>query len=589
MQTEDLIAIFGDKPGEWNFDYHEFALAIGMKGGKNFLAETIVSYACYFIKSLVNPHDYFTKITKRPIKYTQEKNFDIVNVSSVDETQARRVFFDTVKNVLRLTKCPKTGENWYEKYAGLDMRPGGFGDMQSKIIMFPTAVPGAGTIRLMSFNSTASAPEGIHCLLYMCDELSRADTKPKYNEAKKLLDLGINNTTASFPNRTGKVIEWAYLNDTDFDLTNERYELSFTIPTIYGRKCATWDYNPAVSKETFGDIYKADPIKAKTVFEGIKPTSKDNFFQPYVDKIPEVISQSIFNTIRTNRIITHRQTNGKEYSFTGTEVLRLEGDNRVRCFSADPSKVRDRFCIVGGYLETIDPMKMEIFIGETPEVINTNSKPIIDTLIVIDPIPGSPIDYMDVANIFSLLIQKFPNTKSINFDHFQNEKLRQEIINRGIESETYFFSNQAQLRLYTILRANIWNNNFVICQDEHKLTVNRKELSFTDLYEFEAKHLIKDGLKLDHPSWGSKDLIDSIAICNYDLMNLEVSGVATEITLLTEEKLRKLCEIYMEEKYKLIEAETPLESIESILADKLNLKPREADILRDFVKENYNY
>ena len=560
-----------------------------MKSGKNFIGEIVVAFACYYICCLNNPHEYFTEITGIPQAYTKDKNFDIVNVSSVDESQARQVFFDTVKNVLRLTKDPKTGENWFERYVGLNLKEGGFGgNLKSKIIEFPTKESGRGTIRLMSFNSTASAPEGIHCLLFIADELSRADTKLKYQQADKLLNLGLNNTTASFQNRVGKVIEWSYLNDTDFDLTNDRYELSFTLPQIYGAKYATWEVNPNVTKETFADRYKADPVKAKQVFEGIKPKSRDAFFQPYVGKIQEAVS-SVENRIRFNRTIVTRYVKDKTFQFTAIEIIQLLGDMKVRCFSADPSKVRDRFVITGGYMETRDPLKMDIFLEGTQEVISTNKKPVIDIVIIIEPTPDRPIDYVGIGEIFTALIKAFPNTKSINSDHFQNEKLRQEIITQGVQSETYFFSNQKQMRLYTILRANVWNNNIEICTDSHNfITIKNQPASFTDLWSFEAEHLIKEGQTIDHPNYGSKDLTDSIAITNYDLMMLEALGDTTEAQ--SEDKFRRLTTIYMEEKYKLIQEEIYTEiQIDVILKEKLSLREGEYSRLKDFVKENYNY
>lgn len=176
-QIDAYKAIWGEKVG-WDTRFQEIVLYVGMKGGKNYWSETDVAYTCYFISCLKNPHDYFTKLTKVLVPYTIDKNFDIVNVSSVDANQAQRAFFDSVKSVLRLTKDPKTGEPWFTKYAGLDLRESE-GDILSKQITFPQAVPGKGTIRIMSFNSTAKAPEGLHIIRYYADELSRADTKAK--------------------------------------------------------------------------------------------------------------------------------------------------------------------------------------------------------------------------------------------------------------------------------------------------------------------------------------------------------------------------------------------------------------------------
>lgn len=560
-----------------------------MKGGKNLWAEGDVSYASYFISSLRDPHEYFTKITGSLLRYPPEKTFDMVNVSMVDETQAKRAFFDSVKNVLMLTKDPRTGDNWFERYAGLDLRET-FGDVKAKEIIFPQRQRGVGNIRLLSFNSTKKAPEGVHILRFYSDELSRADTKATYKEAVGLHELGLSNTRASFPNRVGKVIGWSYPNATDFDLTNERYELSFKVKSIFGIKCSTFEFNPSRTREMFQDAYDADPISAKRIYECIKSTSAQNFYQPYVDKIREAIDVSVKNRVTYRQTAVNKEAKGKVYQFTSVEILGLLGDNRVRCFAADNSINKDRFVIAGGYNEVINPMKYTIFTEDKQEILTTNYKPVIDVLIVIEPLPGKPIDYIVVGEIYEQLLKNFPNTQSINSDHFQNEKLRQEVISKGVRAETFFFSNQMQVRLYKKLRAQVWNNNLAICEDHHKFRFNNaKDMSLSDLWIWENEHLTLENNKIDHPDNGSKDVADPVAIVVNDLLALEAAGVNEDINLLTETKLKQLCELFMQEKYKLIQLDMPEREMLPILAERLQLDEMNIEKLARFVKENYNY
>jgi len=587
------LAIWGEKGGEWSTKYHEIVLLIGMKGGKNFWSEGDVAYTCYFISCLANPHDYFTKITKSLLSYPLEKTFDLVNVSSVDETQARRAFFESVKKVLKLTKDPVTKANWFEKYTGLDLRESA-GDFKLKEIIFPVKMPGMGGIRLMSFNSAAKAPEGVHILKYYADELSRASTKADYREASALYDLGINNTMASFPNRIGKVIGWSYPNDTNYDVTNERYELSLTSQSIFGMKLKTWEFNPARTQDMFQDAYNTDPVKAKRVFECIKSTSKQNFYQPYVEKIKEAIDYSIENKIKYKLKSIRRKTkDGTEYEFTGIELLDIIADNRFRCFAADPSKIRDRFVIVGGYNETIDPLKYSIFTNDHMDVFTTNVKPIIDIIIVIEPMPGKPVDYVGVGEVVNAIIKNFPNTYSINSDHFQNEKIRQEIIQNGVKSETYFFSNEKQVRLYLKQRANVWGNNISICADETNegVTIGGSRFKQHELFIHESEHLIYESNKIDHPeNGGSKDLTDAVAICVNDLLDLEAKGYEqSNPDSLSEEKFRQLVDLFMLEKEKLLQQDTPETEIVEIIAKRLRISLTTANNLAKFIQDNFNY
>ncbi len=593
-QRDAYVAAWGKDSGTWDTTHREILLEVGMKGGKNFWSEGDLSFATYFISCLRSPHEYFTKITKVPIAYTLEKTFDFVNVSTVDEDQARHAFFDSVKKVLKLTKDPKSGDNWFERYAGLDLREE-HGDFKKSEVIFPVAGEGEGGIRLLSFNSTKSAPEGIHMLRFYADELSRADTKPKYLNAKGLYELGLKNTAAAFPNRVGKVIGWSYPNDTDYDLTHERYEIANTLDFIYARRLATWQFNPARTKDMFDDEYKADPTTARRIYECVKPISRDNFYQPYVEKLKEAITPVVANKVDYKIITTTSEVKGKTYKFTTVEILSIQGDNKERCFTHDPSKTKDRYVIKGGYNETIDPLKIDYFVGDNPEVILTNKKPVEDVVIIIEPKDGCPIDYLQIGKIWTMLIKAFPNTRSINSDHFQNEKLRQEIIAQGINSETYSFSQPLQLKIYTMLRANIWNNNYWVCEDAtetHKIKVNSTLMKSSDLWIYEGERLIKDGNKIDHPVHGSKDSQDGSAILNYDLMNLEAEGTMSAVSnleLLTEEKLRQLAERFMDKEAELEAANTPKELVMQRISESLGLKISEVEKLAKFVKENYKY
>lgn len=595
-QKAAYLAAWGDKPGVWDTTNHEILLEIGMKGGKNFWAEGDAAFAIYYINCLRDPHEYFTKITKIPVSYTKEKTFDIINVSAVDEDQARRAFFDSVKKVLKLTKDPISGDNWFERYAGLDLREE-HGDFKKREVLFPVRESGAGGIRLFSFNSAASAPEGIHMLRFYADELSRANTKAKYQMANLLYELGLANTRASFPNRVAKVLGWAYPNDTEWDLTHERYEKSLELEGIYARRLSTWDFNPGRTREMFDDAYKADPVGAARIYECKKPISKDNFYQPYAIKIGEAISSSIQNKISYKPTNTTRETGeGKIHTFTSIEILSLTGDKRARCFAMDPSKSKDRFVIVGGYNETIDARKMELLIDDNLEVITTNKKPIIDVIIVIEPHNNYSIDYLKIGDLLSMLIRDFPNIQSINSDHFQNEKLRQEIIAKGIDAKTYFFSNEKQVRLYTKKRWAVWNNNLLVCDDTnegHKLRVGGQTVSPSTLWKLEGERLIKDGNKIDHPQNFSKDVQDAAAIVVNDLMELEAMETSMNtgggIEDLTDEKLHALVEKFMELKHELLAADTPKNLILTRIAESLRIKEKDAERLEKFVFNNYGY
>lgn len=542
-QKEAYYAVWGEKGGEWSKQFHEIVLLIGMKGGKNFWAEADLIYTIYFISCLRDPHKYFSKICRRNVPFTKDKAFDIINVSSSGEHQASQAFFESVKRVIRGTRDPKTGENWFEKYIKLDISDRSKAFKRREII-FPTMRNSEGSIRIMSFSSSPRSPEGFHMLRYYCDELSRADTEPKYNAACELYKLGVNNTRMSFPGNVGKVLAWSYPNNTDYDLTFEKYEESFHNPTIFGMKVPSYEFNPALDENLLKQQKEKDPIEFSRVYECSKSHNRNSFFSPHNSKIDDIISSSLENRVRYTIIEKVRKTeigtnNEKENRFTGVRLDSIKGDHKTRCFAFDPSSNRDRFVILGGYPEIRDASEEDLNKLYPSKINVKNIRPVIDIIIVIEPIPGAPIDNLSIGEIFSEIIEKFPMTYSINSDHYQSDKLRQEIIKEGITSTVYHFSAPLQRELYTELRSNIWNNNIKVCSDPTRIYINKKQLSVTDLILREGHQLIDLGNKIDHPRNGSKDIFDALAILNHDIMKLELGIIDMEIESMTRGKLDK--------------------------------------------------
>jgi hypothetical protein len=141
-----------------------------------------------------------------------------------------------------------------------------------------------------------------------------------------------------------------------------------------------------------------------------------------------------------------------------------------------------------------------------------------------------------------------------------------------------------------MLRANVWNNNIEVCNEQDiKIKIAGKDYSLTELLVWEAKSVIKDGGKIDHPSWGSKDVLDSLSILNYNIMQLEIQGVMSDISMITEDELKRYCDLFMKEKYKLIQERVPEAEMLPIISKILLIKLRECEKIAEIVKERYNY
>lgn len=286
LQKEAYLALWGSKGGEWSTQYFQSVLLVGMKGGKNFWMEGDIAYTAYFISMLKDPHDFFTRLTKRLLPYPKQTNFDIPLVTGVNELQTKFVGFNGVHRVLRNTMDPKNREdNWFEKYVGLDLRKT-YGAFTRNEIIFPSRVKNSseGVIRIFGMNHSPSTAEGLHMIRFYADELSRAETKAAYKAARKSLSVGIYNTTASFPNSVGKVIQFSYPNAVRWDVVHEDYLKGKEIDSIYALKAATYEFNPTLTKELLSTL-DPESEEFKLKYECIKPVKHYKSYKEFSDSL----------------------------------------------------------------------------------------------------------------------------------------------------------------------------------------------------------------------------------------------------------------------------------------------------------------
>lgn len=517
-----MVAVCGSKADQFDEVYREAVLMVGQKGGKNWTVEILVDYYLYKLANLINPHEFFN--------VDKSTDFNICNSSMVNERQAKGVFFERMKNTIRLTIDPKTGDNWFERYAGLDLRPGGFGDMQSKNITFPEQGPGYGKIKLHCFDSTPSSPEGLTIFLAIMDEPSRANTIALYDNANKLYRMYSGNIQGSFKQH-GKLCIFSYPEQELNDLTVERYNEGLKDPKVFVMKAPTWEFNPKLTREDYDDWFRKDPIDAACRFGCVIPANKFGFFKPYFEKIEECVNPELKNRVQYRPTITRRQTGKGEdvniLEFTGIEILNIMGDDKIRVWAGDPAISGDAFVFAGGYAEYLEtdgnPKKTTIRLTkvnngiESEEEVILEGKIVIDTIIVWKPEKDKPVDYVDVENVILKLLDVFPMSREVHFDKFNSEGLRQKILQKGLKCESHAFSQKQQLRYYKILRGLIWNNQAeYLPEDEYRS--NQKDLSvITELRQL----ILENRTRIQHPSGGSKDIADVFAMLAEFILKVE--------------------------------------------------------------------
>jgi hypothetical protein len=598
-----LFALAGRDPYEWDRKYQQYVIAIGMGGGKNeYIISPFLAYMTYKIANMRDPHMYFQRM--RRTQLNRRKSFDIVNMSSVSEIQAKNVHFNNMISLIRSCKT-KDGENWFEKYCGMDLREGGIGDIRNKEVVVPTTQD-CGSIVHHSFDSTYTAWEGLSILFSVNDETSRADTKTSYSDLDKSWKGQIGNINTRFPDRVGKIMAISYLNNSQYDYTwtllkqaEEESKKSKT-PLMFFCNFSTFECNPNVTKDS-EEIQKAfdtDPQDARARYEGIKGSPVEGFFQPHPDKVSECFFEGISPVDYSFKTVTRMTRNPndpnkqEENKYTSIALNSIKGDNKIRGIVIDPATKYDGFVLKCGYIETMDEFKENLFIDNRKELVTINKRPIIDIVIVWQPQKGLPVDYLNVGEVAGILFTEFPNIRFLVSDKYNSEKLSQEAIARGVHSETYGFGNPMQMKLAKKLRLLMFNNIPQILKDQNHVITKKgitKTVGEWNLLEYMEVMKINDK-KIDHPQDGSKDLFDVDSLLINELVALEINDGSLGSSTMNDPKM-----IAMAERYLIIRAKLKIQNIKDTdknyiakVAEMMNVSEGQAKTIKEHAEANYS-
>jgi hypothetical protein len=603
-QLEVLFALAGRDPFEWDKSYQQYIIAIGMGGGKNeYIISPFLAYVTYKIANMRDPHIYFQRMRKTQLN--RRKSFDIVNMSAVSEKQAKNVHFNNMISLIRSCRT-REGDNWFEKYCGMDLREGGVGDIRTKEVVVPTSQD-CGSIVHHSFDSTYTAWEGLSILFSVNDETSRADTKTTYSDLEKSWKGQIGNINTRFPDRVGKIMAISYLNNSQYDFTHtllkqaEEEKKTTKTPLMFSCNYSTFECNPNVTKDSdeIKSSYKNDPQDARARYEGVKGSPIEGFYQPHPEKIsecffPDMPTPIDYSYITTKRSIRDPNTQ-KEIlrQFTAIALNSIKGDDKIRGFIIDPASKFDAFTLKGGYIETMDEFKENLFVDNRKEMVTINKRPIVDIVLVWQPQKGIPVDYINVGDVIGKILSEFPNARFLNSDKYNSEKLSQEAQERGVHSETFGYGNTQQVRLFKKLRLLIFNNIPQFFKDQnHKVSKKGIVKTVGEWNVLEHQELLKvNDNKVDHPSpEGSKDFADCDSLLIDGLTHLEINDGSLGSGQTTDPKMKALGEKYLITRAKIRYQgikETDKTYIKKV-AEMMHVTEGQAKILKEFAETHYS-
>ncbi len=533
-QMETMKLTFGDNPTEKFFNVEQVILKIGQGGGKNFEITYAIVYAIYLWCCLSDPHKHFN------MKYHEP--FDILNYSQVNETQARKVFFSTLAAIMKTIIDPTTGKNWFVQHMGMKIAEYGAKDIKDREMTIPNRDRNRGDIRVFCLDTEAKSVEGYTIWITIMDEPSRANTPVKYAKALHQYNTACTNHETRHPPNNRLTVVFAYpeqeINDLLVELFN-RYSVNPAENTqeiqegVLTAWYWTWIYNAKdrkAKKESYRKKYNLDPMDADRRFKAKEPPNEYGFFMPHIFKIDECANPLLPKLVEYKPTITRRteKINGilQEVEFTALELISVKGDNKTRWWGGDFSKNKDRLTLVSGYAEVKDRDVEEYVYKEwerkegvqVEKKITVDCRPIIDIILVWEPKLNKPIDYVNVEDIIMDLFEThFPNSKSLHFDQFQTESIRQKLLDVGVnDCKTLSASNPQQVKYGRLLRYMVWNNA-IEYPDDGLLKKEMRQL------------LLINNSKLQHPSTGSKDVYDSLSICAYNIVTNAHLGSALDI------------------------------------------------------------
>jgi hypothetical protein len=263
-QAEFCRALWGADGASWRGGSRvSEAYAFWGKGsGKDTVNDIgVFTYAAYKLTNMRDPWRFFGK--------PQGDAIDLINVS-FNARQAKNVFFKKLKASMRRCKDPLTGRNWFEQ-AGMDLSDGG-GFLQDRQIFLDAE-------RLLTIHSGDSLEytgEGLNVLLALFDELGAF---PSVERAVALHAALLGTMLTRFGDQgCVAALSFKYADDDAMDYLYSQAAKAEAEGRAYRSRAATWEVNPAVTRESLAGHYAKNPERAKRTFECAGEGSEGGFF-----------------------------------------------------------------------------------------------------------------------------------------------------------------------------------------------------------------------------------------------------------------------------------------------------------------------
>lgn len=194
------------------------------------------------------------------------------------------------------------------------------------------------------------------------------------------------------------------------------YEQSKTSKYIFGRKYATWEFNPIYTRDSFSDDERNDPVGFMRDYMCIPPSSA----YPYISDLQLI--KSCFSDTKNAFVLSHRNFDTKAGNKMTTAIISSNwtDSNTPKVLAIDAGRVNNSFALCLGHFD------------------KQQDKPVFDALAEIIPDRTIPINFTHICKDVIYKIIEAYNVKMVVSDRWNSAKLLDDIeAEKGIQVEQY--------------------------------------------------------------------------------------------------------------------------------------------------------
>lgn len=473
----------------------------GIGIGKTTIASVVLPYLAHWVLCLKDPQDFFDLLPGSRIAFMQ---------MSTSGSQAKEVVFGDIK--ARIEHSP-----WFKKYPP--------NPNFKNQIRFPKE------IWILPGDSAETTFEGYNILGGILDEADSHKVTQNKDYAEQGYDTIHARITSRFQERgfilvigqMKRLNGFAAKKYKEFRKDDKAYAVRMTIWESLG-----WDrfLNPDGTRDSFW----YDSERHEIIPSGIAATIGQS---EQLIEIPNVYKQDFLNNpqkalrdlagmppatgspfIALPFKISEAQHRWHERA---GDVYPVDAKGRIAKWFRAPNNLK-RVCHIDmAFADDGDALGFAM--GHVPQVVEIDGelKPyiIFDLLMRIAAPPGREIFLGDIRRlIYDLRDERGFKIVKVTTDGFQSTDTRQQLERRRIETE--LVSVDRQMLPYEDLREAIYENRVEFPQ--YMVRYRPDDSDMTEIVYKELSEIMDNGVKVDHPPEGSKDIADAMAGVVYTLM-----------------------------------------------------------------------